>query len=1258
MKHSPENITDKQIVEAVAQSHPVHPTNAFIEFKKEEIEQSLPQRFEQQVSQYPDRIAVKSRSQEFTYTALNQAANRVARAILAQRGEGEEPIALLLEHDAPMIAAILGVLKAGKIYVPLDPSYPQARAAYILEDSQPGLIVTNNRHLSLVSDLDRNMRQLINIDEINSTLSTENLNLSILPDTLAYILYTSGSTGQPKGVVQNHRNVLHDARQYTNTLHICPDDRMTLLYSCSVNGSVRGIFGALFNGAALYPLDIKKEGLVNLADLLIQEEITFYHSVPTVFRHFINTLTGKEKFPKLRLIRFGGERVLARDVELYKKHFSEDCLLYTGMGATETGHIRQYFIDKKTQIAGSIVPTGYAVEDIEVLLLNDAGEEIGFNRVGEIALKSRYLSPGYWRKPDLTQAVFLSAPAGGSERIYLTGDLGRMRPDGCLEYLGRKDFQVKVRGYRIEVAEIEMALLEVPGIKEAVVVAREDKLGENRLVAYIVPNQAQASKIGNRRRYRLPNNMAIVHQYKAETDYIYEDIFVDQIYLRHGITVNDGDCIFDVGANIGLFTLFVHQQCKNPTVYAFEPSPPIFELLSINAALYGSDVKLFQCGLSNEAKTATFTFYPKCSGLSSFYADKKEEKEVLQLILDNQLRGGMSEIAPLMQYSEQLIEERLKSKTFTCQLRTLSDLISENNVERIDLLKIDVQKSEADVLAGIEEDDWKKIKQIVIELHDVPGRLEQVVALLNRRGYKIAVQRDILKQSSNYFIYAVQHRENHKLSSETQREVPDRPLAYVVPNQEDPSVTVSELRSFLKEKLPEYMIPAVFVFLEVLPLTANGKVDRNKLPIPDWSKSELETAFVPPRDILEFQLMKIWEQVLGIRPIGVTDNFFELGGHSLLAVQLSSQIEKAFNKKLPLVSLFQLQTIEQLASVIRQEGWVMPWFSLVKIQPEIKLPSTFEMQTVEQQTIIPSQEESSINTCQSNPQLSPQEIRELLASTARWTGKRFGPNFLLMEINPCSTSSKRPFFWVNEGDHLMHLGSEQPVYCLPYGWIAARNPTTYIKALASLYVNEIRAIQPSGPYFLGGYCFTGLVALEMAHQLQAQGQSVALLALLETLGPNPILYHYRQTVGLAIYHWRKLLQLSPAEQLAYVLERIRRVTYRVLSKLTRLIKVDEDGRSIASPPSTEHDAQFLMAFRQAAQSYRQSLSLAYPERVVLFCSNAFGYSPSLFPQGGWGKLWTSKLDLQVIPGEPMSMLSGSNAQVVAEKLRAYLNAVQ
>jgi amino acid adenylation domain-containing protein len=482
----------------------VHPTGTFVPFPKEAIEQSIPERFEQQVRRNPDRIAVKSRSQHLTYEELNRAANRVAHAILEHRGEGQEPVPLLLHRETPFLVAILGVLKAGKIQVPLAPSLPRDRLAWILEDLPASLIVTNNENFALARELAGERCRVINVDALDSRLSTENPGLSISPDAYAQIFYTSGSTGRPKGVVQNHRNLLYQIMEMTNASHTCAEDRKASL------ASGQWTYGALLTGAAVYPFDVKKEGVAAVADWILQEGITTIAVVASTFRGFVSTLTGKERFPSLRLLALGSEPVYKSDVELYKKHFADDCVLAHAIGATETGIYRQYLIDKETEITDSILPVGYAVQGTEVLLLDDDGQPVGPDQIGEIAVKSRHFPIGYWRQPERTAAVFLPALDDPGVRIYRTGDLGRMLPDGCLFHLGRKDFQVKIRGYRVETAEVEQALLDLDAVKEAAVVGREDFPGDQRLVAYFVPSAARVLTVTELRRVlaaKLPDYM-------------------------------------------------------------------------------------------------------------------------------------------------------------------------------------------------------------------------------------------------------------------------------------------------------------------------------------------------------------------------------------------------------------------------------------------------------------------------------------------------------------------------------------------------------------------------------------------------------------------------------------------------------------------------------------------------------------------------------------------------------------------------------
>jgi len=478
-----------------------HPTGTFVEFEKHEIDESIAQRFERVAAKYPERLAVKTNHFTLTYEQLNETANRIARGILERCGGEQERIAIIIENEALIIAAILGALKAGKVYVPLDPSQPKTRLAYILKDCEAGLILTDSQNCTLSNDLSEGNVPWVDVDLLSAGKESGNLGLAISPDALTWIFYTSGSTGQPKGVVQTHRNVLHQIMTYTNGLHLCSEDRFTLLHSCSFSASRLDIFGALFNGASLFPFSAAAEGMSSLAQWLLHQEITIFHWVPTPFRNLVNALSGSANFPELRLVVLGSEILIPNDVELYKKLFTPNCVLVNRFGATETGNIRWYFIDKKTEVTGGAVPVGYGLEDIEVMLLDDDGKDVEVNDPGEIAVKGRYLSPGYWRQPTLTAAKFTKDQCQGDDRIYLTGDLGRMSDDGCLYHLGRKDSQVKVRGYRVDPGEVETALLQHNQVREVAVVGRKNQLGDARLVAYVVPAEKIRLNISELRRF-------------------------------------------------------------------------------------------------------------------------------------------------------------------------------------------------------------------------------------------------------------------------------------------------------------------------------------------------------------------------------------------------------------------------------------------------------------------------------------------------------------------------------------------------------------------------------------------------------------------------------------------------------------------------------------------------------------------------------------------------------------------------------------
>ena len=461
-------------------------TDSFTEFRKEAIEQPLAAGFERQVLHNPDRPAVITAGEALTYNDLNRIANRIAHAILERCGKGQQPVTIIVANDTTAIAGILGILKAGKICVPVDAGLPATRAKSIIIDSHASAIVTGSKNVPMAQALGSGTHEIINLNDVRPDMPDHNPSVSIAPTDVAHIIYTSGSTSEPKGVIDIHRNVLHHVMVVTNSSRYCMGDRMTLLRAPSSTGGLANVYSALLNGACLFPFDVQNKGVAQLASWLIAQDISVYHSSATVFRHFVQTLENNGEFPHLRLIRLGSEQVTKNEFQRFQERFSPECILVNALSCTEAITFCQNFLNRNSIVVGEVVPVGYAVPDMEVLLLDDAREVVESGEAGEIAIRSEFLSPGYWRNPELTRKVFLQRVGDHGHRVYLTGDMGRMNADGGLEHIGRKDFQIKVRGHRVNSDEIEIMLLTVPCIKEVAVVARQSIAGDRRLIAYLV----------------------------------------------------------------------------------------------------------------------------------------------------------------------------------------------------------------------------------------------------------------------------------------------------------------------------------------------------------------------------------------------------------------------------------------------------------------------------------------------------------------------------------------------------------------------------------------------------------------------------------------------------------------------------------------------------------------------------------------------------------------------------------------------------
>ena len=619
------------------------------------------QLFEIQVERTPEAVAILSEQGQLTYEELNTKANQLAHYLRTMGVKSETLVGLCVDRSLEMIIGLLAILKAGGAYVPLDPTYPRERLTYMVQDAQISVLVTQAQWSNLISDYKGQVVCLDSQWPKIASHSQENLVNTVNPENLAYVIYTSGSTGKPKGVMIEHQSLVNFTKLAINQYQITKSDRTLQFASISFDVAAEEIYVSLCTGATLV---LRTEEMISSIPSFVQKsqdwQITIW-DLPTAYWHLLVNELVKSKIAlpdSLQLVIIGGERVQPELVRMWFKNVGDFPELINAYGPTEGTievslcHLSQLTESQRNRTE---IPIGKSLgESISVYVLDETLKIVPSETSGEIYVGGAAVARGYLNRPELTAQKFIQAPFNPSERLYKTGDLGRYLADGDLEYLGRIDHQVKINGFRVELGEIETVLLQHHQVAQAVVIDREDTLGNKRLVAYFV----------------------------------------------------------------------THSRDENLTV---------------------------------------------------------------------------------------------------------------------------------------------------------------------------------------------------------------------------------TLQQFLKDQLPSYMIPATFVVLDELPLSPNGKIDRQALPIPDYDGNERQTPFIAPRNQQEEKLAKIWHQVFGLEKIGVNDNFFHLGGHSLIATQILSRIRDIFEIEVSFKKLLENPTIGDLSQTITEQQQDKKTTSFKTIKPIARdgyLPVSFAQERV------------------------------------------------------------------------------------------------------------------------------------------------------------------------------------------------------------------------------------------------------------------------------------------------------------------------
>jgi amino acid adenylation domain-containing protein len=956
--------------------------------------------FISQVEARANSRAIVSSERTLTYKELYDRANGLGHKLRSLGATPNTLVAVIMKKGWEQIVAVLGILISGAAYLPIDPTLPEERQKYLLEQGKVKLVVTQPHLGGRLSWLHEEDRDCLYVeDEIFNCSALESVQTN---RDLAYVIYTSGSTGLPKGVAIDHRGAVNTILDINQRFGVGSSDRILSLSALNFDLSVYDIFGILAVGGALVlpPSDSVKDPAC-WRDLIVTKNVTIWNSVPALMQMLVEYVSAKpEPNLPLRLALLSGDWLpvsLPSRVQEFCPHIQVVSL----GGATEASIWSICYPIEKVNPNWKSIPYGKPLANQRFYVFNELMEPAPVWVSGQLYIGGIGLALGYWQDEEKTNASFITHPVTG-ERFYTTGDIGRYLPDGNIEFLGREDFQVKINGYRIELGEIEAALQQHPEIARAVVTAVGEERENKQLAAYIVrEGDLETTPTQN-----------LVEAYEPRQ---LEGVLLDPIERIEFKLKQPGLQQLDSGAIVELpqteFDEAARQTYLERQSYRqFLPQPLSLEQLSeflgclrsMKLADYPLPKYLYpSAGNLYPVQTYLFVKPDRVEGLEGGIYYYHQGNHCLVLV------DGSSFIEDSFYGANQPIFERAAFSIF---------LIGELNA--IAPMYGELAKDFCLLEAG-------HIGQLLTRLAP-----KQEIGLCPIGSVEFAKIQDLFKlESTQILLYSFV---GGKIDlSQTQK-------WFEPQNTQSSQSLIIELRGHLQQKLPQYMVPSSFMLLESLPLTANGKVNRQALPAPATRIIESSSTFIAPRNSVEALLATTWQEILKLDRVGINDNFFELGGQSFLALQLISKINQQLNINISLSVLFQHSTVAKLAALIIEDKDILVQSNyLVPIQIEGTQPPLFCIHPVGGQVMA------------------------------------------YKNIANC-------------------LGSELPIYGLQSR--AINDPTqehNSIEEMAIEYTKAIRQERPQGPYYLMGWSMGGVLAVNIAKQLEQQEQQVAFVGLVD-----------------------------------------------------------------------------------------------------------------------------------------------------------------
>jgi amino acid adenylation domain-containing protein len=1280
---------------------------------------SAPRLIEAQVDKTPDAIAVRFQDQTLTYSELNSRANHLAHHLVSLGAGAEVLVGICLERSLDLVIAMLAAMKSGGAYLPLDPLHPIERRDAILRDSGAKILITDQAVSPNIGAADAcTIVSLENLDIARQ--SDANLAVVVRPNGLAYVIYTSGSAGRPKGVQIEHRNLTNFLFAMRKQPGLLASDVLLAVTTVAFDIAGLELWLPLAVGASVIIAGRDEmTDAYRLTNVLEKSNITVMQGTPATWRMLL--AAGWTGNPRLKVL-CGGESLSG---SLAGELLARCGSLWNMYGPTETTIWSSVHHVKGGQAA--VVPIGRPIGNTTMYVLDRYMEPVPVGVRGELYIGGAGVARGYLGAPQLTAERFVANPFSidTDSRLYRTGDMVRQRRDGNIEFLGRNDFQVKLRGFRIEPAEIEAVLTKHPAVREAVVRAREDIPGEKRLVAYVVPTPQIAP---------LSEPLSSVFEIEHVRDWkdTFEATYGDLSSRANGGAFNlagwissftrapipksemrewlddSVSCIsklapkriLEIGCGTGMLLFRLAPRCS--IYWATDISQAALMYVEKQAGRLKLDLAKLQfllrsadnfAGLEQEnfdtvILNSVIQYFPSGAYLrrvleralqlisphgSIFLGDirslplleafhtsvqfckaddtltiselrdriESKIKEEKELVVDPQFFFALQrefraiarvQIMPkkarthneLTRFRYQVVLQ-LTPGTITrrpdrcwkwqrdkIDTDALRRILSQNRgaylliegvpnprlAEEVRLLRALDACELTDTIAQLR----RRLGEAPLSHNSRSPGLEELEHIATRASYEMNVSWvDQDREGGSYdllFSPLSYGTVGHYLNGSASRlssypgeagkrfwspaKYTNNPLSVRVRRD-----LVRQLRHFVQANLPDYMVPSAFVVLDALPMTPNAKLDWKALPAPEPMAREVVS--IVPRDPIETRLAKIWEEVLEIHRIGVTDNFFRLGGDSLLSTHLFAQIEKEFDRRLPVGTLFEAPTIEALAAILRQSSWVPG--SVLQVQAgDPSTPPIFFVQA------------------------------------------RIGYHVLAAE-----------------------LGFEQPVYVVSYDDLVTSDTERSLTSVAQELARRVRQRQPQGPYYLAGWCLAGQVAVAVAHELIRQGERIRLLAVIDTPAfgnARPSRSHaLRSFIDRLQWHMHYVLHCNRQQKIEWITGAFRALGWHTRYRawqLTRLFFL-----RIGQPlPQPLRDPIWLMV-----EIARKEATISYPGRITLFYSSGKAFTRNDRSDLGWGKIASYGVDVYRISGLHRNVLR-TNVRELGRRLRKCLARAQ